>query len=113
MGHVVKLLKAATGWDTNLWELLLVGERRINLMRAFNYREGFNESDDVLPDRIFEGLVGGSSEGQAINKEEFYKTRKMYYQLAGLHPDNGNPTRVKLMELGLDWVEKLLDLEDN
>jgi len=31
---------------------MLVGERRINLMRAFNAREGFNESDDTLPDRI-------------------------------------------------------------
>ena len=34
------IVKAVTGWDVTLQELLEVGERRVNMMRAFNAREG-------------------------------------------------------------------------
>lgn len=104
MNHVVELLNAATGWNTNLCELMRIGERRMILMRSFNAREGLNELDDLLPERLHEPLIGGSTEGQAIDKSLFYETRKNYYELAGLNPKNGHPTVSKLMELGLDWV---------
>ncbi|MHB1415629.1 MAG: aldehyde ferredoxin oxidoreductase family protein, partial [Chloroflexota bacterium] len=38
--HFVPLVKAVTGWDVTLDDLLEAGERRINMMRLFNAREG-------------------------------------------------------------------------
>ena len=58
---MVELVNAATGWRTTLWELMQVGERRVNMMRMFNAREGFSSKDDVLPERVFEPLRGGNT----------------------------------------------------
>lgn len=39
--HALKLMRAASGWEGfDIEELLTMGERRVNLMRAFNAREG-------------------------------------------------------------------------
>ena len=53
---VVELAKVAIGWDTSIHELMLIGERRINMMRYFNSKAGFDKNDDYLPDRVFEPL---------------------------------------------------------
>jgi len=37
--QLVDAVHAVTGWDFSMWELMKVGERRLNLMRAFNARE--------------------------------------------------------------------------
>ncbi|MBA4380863.1 MAG: aldehyde:ferredoxin oxidoreductase, partial [Anaerolinea sp.] len=39
--ETVALVRAVTGWDVTLEELMTVGARRLNLMRTFNAREGF------------------------------------------------------------------------
>lgn len=110
MNHVVDLLNAATGWTTTLWELMLVGERRIHLMRAFNAREGFHEGHDLLPERIYQPLVGGLTEGQFIDYSLFLDLRREYYQMAGLDPKTGRPIEQKLKELRLSFVlEELKD----
>lgn len=100
---------AVTGWDINFWELMKAGERRINLMRAFNAREGFDKTHDTLPKRIFEPLSGGASEGKKINKEKFKKGLKDYYSMMNWNK-NGIPTKGKLVELGLGWA--IRDIEE-
>ena len=52
---VVEAIRAATGWDVTLDELLTMGERATNMARVFNAREGFSRKDDVLPERLFQG----------------------------------------------------------
>lgn len=104
----VLLLNLATGWGTNLWELMQLGERRTNLMRAFNAREGFTRHHDRLPQRMFEPLDGGPTAGWRIDQAELDKAQEQYYELLGWDPATGNPTRTKLSELGLEWV---LDLQ--
>ncbi len=101
---MVKLVNYATGWETNIFELLLLGERRINMMRMFNLREGFTVEDDMLPGRIFEPLKGGPSDGNKIDKEAFLEARRQYYELMGWNPETGVPTATKLEELGLGWL---------
>ena len=39
---VVGAVRAATGWDVTVDELLEIGERAVNLARLFNVREGFS-----------------------------------------------------------------------
>ncbi len=103
--ETVELVRCGTGWDATMEELMQVGERRINLMRAFNAREGIGKNADTLPKKLFQPLEGkGPTAGVALTKEEFERARESYYQLAGCDPATGYPTRAKLGELGLDWL---------
>jgi len=40
-----------------------VGERRINLMLAFNAQESVGRENDTLPKKLFKPLQGGKSDG--------------------------------------------------
>ncbi len=100
---LIKAIDAVTGWETSLWEILRVGERRINMYRYFNCMSGFTAEDDTLPGRIFEPLKGGVSDGKVVNREDFEKALKNYYSLAGWDED-GVPTPAKLLELDLQWL---------
>lgn len=103
-----KMLAAATGIDQfastdYLWK---VGERIINLERAFNVREGFSRKQDTLPQRMLTEPVdtrGAPGDGQMIRNLDKFLDR--YYQLRGWTPE-GIPSRQKLEELGLDFVIK-------
>jgi aldehyde:ferredoxin oxidoreductase len=106
--ETVNMVQAVTGWDVNLFELLRVGERRINLMRVFNAREGFTRKDDKLPTKFFKPLAGtGPTAGTAIDPLEFASALDMYYQIMGWTPD-GLPTQVKLAELDIEWAADYL-----
>lgn len=98
---VVKLVNAATGWNTSLMELMDAGERSINMARLINLREGFTKEDDTLPERLFEGLKNGRLKGTAISKEEFKEALSLYYSMIGWD-ENGVPTKGKLLELNID-----------
>jgi aldehyde:ferredoxin oxidoreductase len=76
------------------------------MMREFNRREGFGAKDDILPERLFEdGLVNeGRGKGRKIDRKNFFARRADYYALNGWDPETGNPTEVKLRELGLGWL---------
>lgn len=106
---IVEQVKASTGWNTSHWEVLKATERALNMARAFNAREGFTAKDDNLPERFFTPLLGGTLKGQAIDRERFYQTRDLVYDMLGWDRQNGAPKRWKLYELGLDWLVE--DLE--
>ena len=105
--ELVKHVKAVTGWDTSLWELLKAGERSNVMMRLFNFREGFTQDDDTLPERLFQALEKGALKGEKIDKDKFGKMKDIYYKMAGWD-ESGYPTKAKLAELGLDWAESVL-----
>jgi aldehyde:ferredoxin oxidoreductase len=75
-------------------------------MRAFNAREGFTSKDDLLPARIYEDPLQdeGPRKGAVVDRANFLKQRENYYRLCGWDPVTGNPTEVKLREMGLDWA---------
>ena len=102
--QLVALVRAITGWSTRLWELMKIGERRINLLRAFNAREGWDSRGDILPPRLAEPLIGGPTDGRAVDMEQWAWAKKEYYKLMGWDPTTGNPTAAKLHELDLGWV---------
>ena len=79
-------------------EVQQVGERRINLMRAFNAREGAGRDQDILPKKLAQPLKGGASDGFFVSQEEL----DVYYELAGWNKTSGNPQKEKLIELGLE-----------
>lgn len=107
--QLVEMARAVTGWDVSLWELMKVGERRLNMMRAFNAREGFTREDDVLPPKLAQPKEGGPSDGMSIDFEELEAAKDLYYAMCGWD-EMGAPTRAKLEELGLGWVGDTLGL---
>lgn len=106
--ETVDMVHAVTGWEVSLFELMKVGERRINMMRAFNVREGFDRKQDTLPKKFFKPLVGtGPTAGVAIDKAEFEEALDTYYQIMGWTKD-GMPARAKYIDLGIEWVGDLV-----
>jgi len=99
-----KMINAVTGWDITVNELLEVGERRLNLLRAFNAREGLSRKDDKLPKKFFKELKGtGPTASIALTQQELDHALDEYYRLAGWTPD-GIPTVQTLEKLDIAWA---------
>lgn len=106
--ETIDMIKAVTGWPVTLDELMAVGERRINMMRVFNAREGFTRKEDRLPEKFFKPLEGtGPTAGVAIDPEEFERNLDLYYKMNGWTMD-GTPTPAKLHELDVAWAADYL-----
>jgi aldehyde:ferredoxin oxidoreductase len=99
-------MRALTGWDTSLWELMKVGERAKALARAFNCRDGFTSEDDRLPQRLHEAFASGPLAGVRVDPETFRRALQLYYRMEGWDPATGWPTFAKLAELGIEWAAK-------
>ncbi|MBW2487946.1 MAG: aldehyde ferredoxin oxidoreductase family protein [Deltaproteobacteria bacterium] len=107
---MVNMVKAVTGWDVTVEELQQVGERRLNMMRAFNAREQFTRHEDTLPEKFFDNpLEGGPSDGGNVDRAAFEKALTEYYRQCGWDAETGNPRRNTLTRLGLAWVADKLD----
>jgi aldehyde:ferredoxin oxidoreductase len=103
--EMAELVSAVTGWPMTVADIQEIGERRLNLTRAFNAREGAGRERDTLPKRLFDlPLQGGVSDGLAIPREELEQALNDYYEMAGWDVATGMPTRAKLEKLGLEWA---------
>lgn len=106
--EVLALVRAATGWEIDLEELLTIGERATNLARAFNVRAGLGAADDRMPERLFDALPEGPLAGKAISRDEFNHTLQALYRIKGWNPDTTAPTRERLRRLDIEWVADLV-----
>jgi len=107
---MVKLVRFVTGWENVSYEeLQRVGERRLNMMRAFNAREGIDRKNDVLPKKLFKPLKGGVSDGWKLDREEVESALDKYFEFCGWDVKTGVPTRARLEQLDLGWVADQLD----
>ncbi len=106
--QMVDAVRAITGWNVSLWELMKVGERRVNMLRAFNAREGVGAEADTLPPKMLVPLEGGPTDGVAVDAETFEAARALYYQMVGWD-EEGRPTRAKLEDLDLGWLVEGLE----
>ncbi len=103
------ILNAATGWNMIMKEYMQVGERALDLTRAFNAREGLTRRDDQLPKRLMEPLPDGSFAGKPFTQEMLDSMLDNYYELRGWDKRTGIPTRAKLETIGLSFVADELD----
>ena len=100
---MLDMIRAITGWDVTIDELLEAGDRGIVLSRIYNFREGFSKEDDRLPDKYTENMVEGPFEGTlAIDADEFYRYRDYYYRHMGWNAETAYPTDKHISELGLE-----------
>ncbi|MEW8977135.1 MAG: aldehyde ferredoxin oxidoreductase family protein [Symbiobacterium sp.] len=91
-------LRAATGFDYTVEEVMKAGERIWNLERQFNLKAGFTKKDDTLPPRLLkEPIKFGPMKGKISRLEEMLPK---YYEARGWDKE-GRPTKDKLAELDL------------
>lgn len=105
--RAAEVIEAATGLRMSAAEVRRVGERIVNIERAFNVREGIGRRDDTLPRRFREEtLPEGPSKGTLFEQEPMLDE---YYAERGWDPETGIPARETLERLGLGYVTS--DLE--
>lgn len=109
--QIAELLAASTGWNCSLWELMKGAERGLTMARAYNAREGFTAKDDTLPKRMFEAVGSEGSVGKPVDAEALREAVQLYYQMMGWDPQTGRPTRARLEELGIGWINQVLNAE--
>ena len=101
LNQVVDMIHYATGWETSLFEIMLLGERTTTLARLFLAREGLGREDDMLPDRLFEPLESGSLTGEKLDKKKFIEALDYYYEMMGWDVKTGVPREAKLHHLNI------------
>jgi aldehyde:ferredoxin oxidoreductase len=99
---LVRFLNVITGSRFSEEEFLQTGERIYTLEKMFNCREGFNRSDDQLPDRFFtEALTLGDKKGAVLDRNEFKVMMDHYYQERDWDIETTQPSEACLRRLGL------------
>jgi aldehyde:ferredoxin oxidoreductase len=104
---VTGMLRAVTGWDISVEEMLETGERIANIRQAFNIREGLNPLQYHVPDRIV-GIppkAAGPTKGITVDEQTLDRE-----YLAAMDWDGATtiPSRKKLLALGLEDVAREL-----
>jgi len=97
------MLNAITGWNTNIDELILTGNRILMMRYAFNLREGFKPSTYQLPSRVTGDppLTAGPLKDITIDIKSL---KQEAYKALGLDPDTGAIHEAALKRLGLDQI---------
>lgn len=97
-----ELLSLVTGWEFNEGELKTAAERVVAIKKLFNIREGWDCSEDTLPERFFtqalETLSGGV---RTLSKLTLQNRIKAYYEIRNWDED-GKIGAQELKRLGLD-----------
>jgi aldehyde:ferredoxin oxidoreductase len=100
--EMAKAVSLATGMSVEAEDLRRIGERIVNLQRAFNIREGLMRKDDKLPDRFTKvPAPDGPPKGHVVEAERMLDE---YYELRGWDKETGLIPRSKFEELGLGDV---------
>jgi len=97
-----EVIHAATGVSMDAGAVARVGERIVNIERAFLVREGVTRKDDTMPSRfLHEPFTNGNSKGSVFELEpmlnEYYAERRWDLR-------TGIPNRQKLKQLDLGYV---------
>ena len=101
MPEMASMVAAITGWQTSDYELMQWGERRNQLMRVYNLREGITSSEDTLPARFFdEAVASGPRKGDRLDRTQFQAAIGTYYALMGWN-EKGIPTDAALLQHGI------------
>ncbi|KKN53280.1 hypothetical protein LCGC14_0604140 [marine sediment metagenome] len=102
---MLELIKAATGWDMSITELIKIGLRIQTLRQAFTIREGVILADHELPGRASGNppFESGPHKDKTVDYKAEYKT---FCKKIGWNPINGYPLEQTLKDLDLDFVIK-------
>jgi aldehyde:ferredoxin oxidoreductase len=95
------VLSSVTGWDVSGAELHETARRIVMAKRVYNIREGWQPSDDWLPDRLLnEPLTLPSGRVATLTADRLRAMIDSYYKMRGLDGD-GRPDPAILGDLRL------------
>ena len=100
---ICQAVNAATGWNLDFQEAMVVGRRAVNLARAFNWRQGIGAELDAPSLRCGSTPLDGIAEGRGI-MDRWDNMLHNYYNLMGWDEKTGKPRPETLKSLGLDYV---------
>jgi len=98
---VTEYLNAVTGWDLSADEYLIIGERILNIRKAFNVREGLVAEDQRLNERAAgePALQKGPLKGITLDMDYL---QEEFFEIVGWSHPSGGPTPEKMKQLGID-----------
>jgi aldehyde:ferredoxin oxidoreductase len=101
--HLVEGMKAVTGWNRSMGELLKIGERIANMRHVINLREGIKPLDWKVHPRIVGRPPQEVGPLASITADI---EAQVYWKLGALDWDRftTKPSKRKLLELGLDDI---------
>lgn len=98
------MLSAVTGWNTSTYEIMQIGERRLQLMHVYNMREGIGPESDTLPDRFFDDPIdSGAWAGHRIDRSNFEQATRAWYKMMGWN-QSARPYYETLVAHHLEWT---------
>jgi aldehyde:ferredoxin oxidoreductase len=100
--EICELANLATGFDMDLQEFLMVGERAWNLKRLINLNLGMDLENERLPEHLMLPLIEGNVTGMTPPFEELITD---YYKFRDWNAQTGRPSKSKIDALDLDEVE--------
>lgn len=106
--------KAVTGVEltendwVNMKALRILQLQRAMLLLGGPDKKWKPKEHDDNPPRFYEPLPSGPYKGKTVNRENFEKDKKRYYEAVGWD-ENGVPKSETLKKLGLDDVDKVLE----
>ena len=106
---IPEFMSAVTGWDFTTDELIVTGERIANMRHAFNIREGLNQREFKVPDKILgrPPYKEGPLAGKTVDIDTLVND---YYTAMDWDTKTAKPSKNKLKELGLDDVAEAIYL---
>ncbi len=111
---LAKLYSIVTGFEVTAEEMAEAGERIQAVAKLINIREGLTRKDDTLPWKVMNKPVpdDGPAKGAVVTKEELDLLLDDYYEARGW-TKQGNPSKAKLKELGLQEYANLIDAKED
>jgi len=94
---ILNIFNSITGWDWNIQEAMMCGERIFTLQRLINLRDGYTKKDDILPPKMYVPAKKGFRAGKIPPVNNLLNE---YYELRGWDKE-GRPTKEKLEKLNL------------
>ena len=106
--ELADLLYGATDWRLEEAELLNIGEKIINLEKAFNtLHAGFTRQNDLPPERLMTTSVSeGPFKGEHLDKSKWESMLSEYYRIHNWDMDTGWQTEACLDALNLPLFVK-------
>ncbi|MCP4755163.1 MAG: aldehyde ferredoxin oxidoreductase family protein [Proteobacteria bacterium] len=101
--QISAFLSGVTGWDYSPDDLLLAGDRSMNVKRAINNKLGLTRADDRIPKICLDALDEGSTAGVSPDMDLLLKD---YYQYRQWDWKTGKPTKEKLIEQGMEEIAR-------
>jgi aldehyde:ferredoxin oxidoreductase len=112
--ELAAMISEATGEAISSEALLLIGQRIVNVEKAFNtIHRGFSRKDD-MPPRIFmdEPIKSGKYKGELLDESKWNGMLDEFYSSHGWSIETGQQTKEGLCELGLEDVWEKINTYD-